>query len=56
MIKQTVDERTKTVTTNFTTNQLIQFNYDIFECVELNLPFILNLMKNAQLHAISIHS
>jgi hypothetical protein len=52
MIKQTVEERTKIVTTNFTANQLIQFNYDIFECVELNLLFILNLMKNAQLHAI----
>jgi len=52
MIKQTAGERTKIVTTNFTSNQLIQSNYDIFECVELNLPFILNLMKNAQPRAI----
>lgn len=52
MIKQTAEERTKTVTTNFTANQLIQSNYDIFECVELNLPFILTLMKNSQPRAI----
>jgi hypothetical protein len=53
MIKQTVEERTKIVKTNVTANQLIQLTCDIFECFELNLPFILNLMKNAQLHAIS---
>ena len=52
MIKQTVEERTKIVTTNFTANQLIQFNYNKFECVELNLSFTLNLMKNTQLRAI----
>jgi hypothetical protein len=46
-----VEERTKIVTTNFTVNQLIQFSY-IFECVELNLPSILNLIKNAHIHAI----
>jgi len=51
MIKQTVEKHTKIVTTNFTPNQLIQFNDDIFESIELNLSFIVNLMKNAQLHA-----
>jgi hypothetical protein len=50
MIKQTVEERTKIVTTNFTANQLIQLVYNIFECVELNLSFILNVMRNVQLH------
>jgi hypothetical protein len=46
------EERTEFVTTNLTSNQRIQFDYDILECVQLNFPVILNLMKRAQPHVI----